>query len=82
MPNLNFAELIFISIEKEKISKIGFPILKAWLRNRALQFHNNIKIFLELQLFEVPFCKSFRQSHYRLCFYWKFGIIEIVNMEQ
>jgi hypothetical protein len=28
--------------------QLTFPILKAWLRNQAFQFCNNIKIFLEL----------------------------------
>jgi len=35
-----------------------FPILNAWLRNQAFQFHDNVKISFKLQSFEVSFYKS------------------------
>jgi len=34
---------------------LTFPISNARLRNQAVQFHDNIKTFLALQLTEVPF---------------------------
>lgn len=40
-----------------------FGILNAWLLNQAFQFHDNVKISLELQPFEVSFYKSCFQNH-------------------
>jgi hypothetical protein len=47
--------------EQNRLLKLAFPILNAWLRNLAFQCYDNIKILLELPfIFSIfPICRLF-----------------------